>query len=157
VGRWGAATWEDEVDFYSVWPMLALLVALWAAAATPLFRAADSAPIPSRSRVETLTVFAAFSRWRSSSPRRPLPQLHPGRPLAPAANRLYALLGPFGVALFFMITGLSVLVADPGQAGPAGLGEALYRPHLPHRTDLLGSRRRRDVDHPGPDRFSRSA
>jgi peptidoglycan/LPS O-acetylase OafA/YrhL len=94
------------LDAFSAWPAIVLLAGLWALAATPLFKAADSPPIPSDQRVSSLDglrgflalsvflhhlgIYDGFLRsgvWR------------------PPQDRLYALLGPFGVAIFFMITG----------------------------------------------------
>ena len=94
------------MGFYSVWPMLALLVAVWAVVATPLFRAADSPPIPSRSRVETLDGLRGFLALAVFFHHGALYHTFIQDGLwRPPPDRLYALLGPFGVALFFMITG----------------------------------------------------
>jgi peptidoglycan/LPS O-acetylase OafA/YrhL len=94
------------VDFYSIWPAMVLLAALFLLVATPLFQAADSPPIPARSRVSTLdglrgflalSVFlhhgAVYHSFIQDSVWRTPP------------DRLYGLLGSFGVSIFFMITG----------------------------------------------------
>lgn len=94
------------MGFYSTWPMLALLVGLWAVTATPLFRAADSPPIPSRSRVETLDGLRGFLALAVFFHHGALYHTYIQDGLwRPPPDRLYALLGPFGVAIFFMITG----------------------------------------------------
>jgi peptidoglycan/LPS O-acetylase OafA/YrhL len=94
------------LDYYSVWPFFLEIGLLLAIAATPLFRAADSPPIPTNRRIGTfdglrgflaLSVFfhhtavyhdyLCMGIWRSPS------------------SRFYLLLGPAGVSMFFMITG----------------------------------------------------
>lgn len=94
------------LDYYSVWPFFLEIGLLLAIAATPLFRAADSPPIPTSNRIgsfDGLRGFLALSVffhhtavyhdylrtafWRSPT------------------SRFYLLLGPAGVSMFFMITG----------------------------------------------------
>jgi len=94
------------VRYDSVWPMLVVLAALLMIAATPLFKAADSPPIPTRSRVGTLDGLRGFLALAVFFHHAALYHsfIQDGR-WRPPSDRLYGLLGSFGVSLFFMITG----------------------------------------------------
>jgi peptidoglycan/LPS O-acetylase OafA/YrhL len=107
------------LDYYSVWPFFLEIGLLLAIAATPLFRAADSPPIPTSNRISSfdglrgflaLSVFFHHTAvyhdylrtgiWRSPT------------------SRFYLLLGPAGVSMFFMITGhlfYSQLLKEKGR------------------------------------------
>jgi peptidoglycan/LPS O-acetylase OafA/YrhL len=103
----------------SPWAPALLLILLFALAATPLFRPADSPPIAAGRRVSTLdglrgflalSVFIhhtlVYRTWLAEGVVRE------------PADRLYAFLGPFGVSQFFMITGFlfwSQVVARSGK------------------------------------------
>jgi peptidoglycan/LPS O-acetylase OafA/YrhL len=94
------------VSYYSIWPMLALLVALFGLAATPLFKAADSPPSPTRSRVQTLDGLRGFLALAVFFHHGALYHTYiQDGAWRPPSDRLYGLLGSFGVSMFFMITG----------------------------------------------------
>jgi peptidoglycan/LPS O-acetylase OafA/YrhL len=94
------------LDYYSIWPFFIELGVVLAIAATPLFRAADSPPIPASGRIENfdglrgflaLSVFFHHTAVYHQYLRYRIWEFPP--------SRFYALLGPAGVAMFFMITG----------------------------------------------------
>lgn len=94
------------MSFYSVWPMLVVLGAILAIAATPMFKAADSPPIPTRSRVGTLDGLRGFLALAVFFHHGALYHSYLTDHLWRAPpDRFYALLGPLGVSVFFMITG----------------------------------------------------
>ena len=95
-----------DVSFDSVWPMVVILAVVLAVAGTPLFKAADSPPIPARSRVGTLDGLRGFLALAVFFHHGALYHsfIQDGLWRAPS-DRLYGLLGPFGVSMFFMITG----------------------------------------------------
>jgi peptidoglycan/LPS O-acetylase OafA/YrhL len=86
--------------------MVAVLAAIFGIAATPLFKAADSPPIPARSRVGTLDGLRGFLAlavfFHHGALYHSYLQDHLWRP---PPDRFYGLLGPLGVSVFFMITG----------------------------------------------------
>jgi peptidoglycan/LPS O-acetylase OafA/YrhL len=94
------------MDFYSVWPFFGSLAVLLALAATPLFAAADVPPNPRPNRVKTVdglrgflalaVVFHHVAAYHAF--------IVDGRWVEPP-SRFYALLGPIGVSMFFMVTG----------------------------------------------------
>jgi peptidoglycan/LPS O-acetylase OafA/YrhL len=107
------------MSVYSIAPFFGCMILLIAFASTPLFAAADAPPSSRPQRVVTLdglrgflalAVFfhhsSIYNRFLLGAPW----QLPPSRP--------YALMGPMGVAFFFMITGYlfwSRLLAEHGQ------------------------------------------
>ncbi|HEX4181707.1 MAG TPA: acyltransferase [Caulobacteraceae bacterium] len=107
------------VGYYSIWPTIGVLAAILMAAATPLFRAADSPPIPARQRVGTLDGLRGFLALAVFFHHGALYHTYIQDGLwRPPPDRLYALLGPFGVAMFFMITGFlfwSQLIEKQGR------------------------------------------
>lgn len=94
------------LGYYSAWLFFIEIALLLAVAATPLFRAADSPPIPAESRVVNLDGLRGFLAlsvfFHHSAVYHTLfatgAWTYPG-------TRFYFLLGGFGVAFFFMITG----------------------------------------------------
>jgi peptidoglycan/LPS O-acetylase OafA/YrhL len=94
------------VSYYSVLPTVVLLLVYLVLASTPLFQAADSPPISTRSRVSTLDGLRGFLALAVFFHHGALyhTYIQDGLWRVPP-DRLYALLGPFGVSMFFMITG----------------------------------------------------
>jgi peptidoglycan/LPS O-acetylase OafA/YrhL len=94
------------LGYYSVWLYFIEIAVLLAVAATPLFRAADSPPIPAETRVVNLDGLRGFLAlsvfFHHAAVYHTLfatgTWTYPG-------TRFYFLLGGFGVAFFFMITG----------------------------------------------------
>ena len=86
--------------------MAVILVGLLLISSTPLFAAADSPPIATASRVSTLDGLRGFLALSVLFHHAALYHTYmaDGRWLPPP-DRLYAMLGPFGVSIFFMITG----------------------------------------------------
>jgi peptidoglycan/LPS O-acetylase OafA/YrhL len=107
------------LDYYSVWPFFLEIGLLLAIAATPLFRAADSPPIPTSNRVGTfdgLRGFLALSVFFHHTAVYH-DYLQTGFWQSPS-SRFYLLLGPAGVSMFFMITGYlfySQLLREKGR------------------------------------------
>ena len=107
------------LDFDSPWPCAAVLLGLLAFAATPLMKAADSPPIPAGRRISTLdglrgflALFVFFHHTAIFRERALYGTIDP------PADRFFALLGPLGVSVFFMITGFlfwSQLIAAQGR------------------------------------------
>lgn len=94
------------IGYYSAWPLVLILAALLALAATTLFRAADSPPSPTATRVSTLDGLRGFLALAVFFHHAALYHTFIQDGLwQPPSDRLYALLGPFGVSMFFMITG----------------------------------------------------
>jgi peptidoglycan/LPS O-acetylase OafA/YrhL len=94
------------LDYFSVWPFFLEIGLLLAIAATPLFRAADSPPIPTTNRIgsfDGLRGFLALSVFFHHTAVYH-DYLRTGTWQSPS-SRFYLLLGPFGVSMFFMITG----------------------------------------------------
>ena len=94
------------LDFFSVWPFFVEIGLLLVLVATPVFRAADSPPIPATNRIETfdgLRGFLALSVFFHHSVVYH-DYLRTGNWNAPESH-FYLLVGPAGVAAFFMITG----------------------------------------------------
>jgi peptidoglycan/LPS O-acetylase OafA/YrhL len=105
--------------FYAEWPFFACMAALLVLASTPAFRAADTPPSPRPNRLGTLdglrgflalaVVFnhvAVYHKFLLSGQ------------WTPAPSRFYALLGPIGVSMFFMVTGYlfwSRLIGERGK------------------------------------------
>jgi peptidoglycan/LPS O-acetylase OafA/YrhL len=94
------------IGYYSIWPSFVELAVLLACVATPLFRAADSPPIPSNHRIDTLdglrgflalSVFFHHAAVYQQYLRYGFWDLPP--------DGFYSLSGQFGVSIFFMITG----------------------------------------------------
>jgi peptidoglycan/LPS O-acetylase OafA/YrhL len=99
--------------------MVLVLGLIYGVAATPLFKAADSPPIPTRSRVESLDGLRGFLALAVFFHHGVLyhTYIQDGR-WTPPTDRLYGLLGSFGVAMFFMITGFlfwSQILAKKGR------------------------------------------
>lgn len=95
-----------NLDFYSIWPSALVLMLLTALAGSPLMKAAESAPVPTPSRVETLDGLRGFLALAVFFHHGALYHTYILDGLwRPPANRFYALLGPLGVSVFFMITG----------------------------------------------------
>jgi hypothetical protein len=94
------------VGFYATWPFFGCLAVLLALARLPLFTAADTPPSPRPDRVATLDglrgflALAVFFHHAAIYHR----FLRDGAWVLPP-SRFYALLGPVGVSVFFMITG----------------------------------------------------
>jgi peptidoglycan/LPS O-acetylase OafA/YrhL len=108
-----------DVSYYSVWPIILILIALLAVVATPLFKAADSPPIPARSRIGSLDGLRGFLALAVFFQHGALyhTYIRDGLWVLPT-NRLYGLLGSFGVSMFFMITGFlfwSQILAKKGR------------------------------------------
>jgi peptidoglycan/LPS O-acetylase OafA/YrhL len=94
------------ISYYSPWPPVLILLALLAFAATPLFSGADSPPNPTASRVSTLDGLRGFLALSVFFSHAAIYHTYiQGRPWGAPPERFYALLGPLGVAIFFMITG----------------------------------------------------
>jgi peptidoglycan/LPS O-acetylase OafA/YrhL len=94
------------LDYFSVWPFFLEIGLLLALAATPLLRAADAPPIPAASRIgafDGLRGFLALSVFFHHTAVYH-DYLRTGIWASPT-SRFYLLLGPFGVSMFFMITG----------------------------------------------------
>jgi peptidoglycan/LPS O-acetylase OafA/YrhL len=94
------------LGYYSIWPFFLEIGLLLAIAATPLLRAADSPPIPTKRRVETLDglrgflALSVFFHHASVYQRFLRYQVWEFPP-----SRFHKLLGGLSVAMFFMITG----------------------------------------------------
>ena len=94
------------MGFYAAWPFFLCLAVLLALARLPLFAAADTPPSPRPDRVATLDglrgflALAVFFHHATIYHR----FLRDGAWVLPP-SRFYALLGPVGVSVFFMITG----------------------------------------------------
>ena len=94
------------MGFYATWPFFLCLAVLLALARLPLFAAADTPPSPRPDRVATLDglrgflALAVFFHHATIYHR----FLRDGAWVLPP-SRFYALLGPVGVSVFFMITG----------------------------------------------------
>jgi len=107
------------LDYFSVWPFFAALGLLLAIAATPLFRAADSPPIPAPNRIgafDGLRGFLALSVFFHHAAIEH-GYLETGKWM-PSPSRFYSRLGEAGVAMFFMITGFlfySQLLKEKGR------------------------------------------
>jgi peptidoglycan/LPS O-acetylase OafA/YrhL len=94
------------VDFFAHWPPVLILAALFGLVTTPLFKAADGPPIPTRKRISTLDGLRGFLALSVFFHHAAIFHSYiQGEPWGPPPDRLYALLGPLGVAMFFMITG----------------------------------------------------
>jgi len=94
------------LDYFSVWPFFLEIALLLGIAATPLFRAADSPPIPASNRIgafDGLRGFLALSVFFHHTAVYH-DYLRTGVWASPS-SRFYLLLGPAGVSMFFMITG----------------------------------------------------
>lgn len=94
------------IGYYSVWPSFVELGLLLACVAMPLFRVADSPPIPSNHRIDTLDGLRGFLAlsvfFHHAAVYQQYLRYHVWD-LPPAG--FYSLSGPFGVSIFFMITG----------------------------------------------------
>ncbi len=94
------------MGFYSVWPFFGCLAVLLALARLPVFTAVDTPPSPHFNRVATLDglrgflALAVFFHHAAIYHRFLLDGVWALPP-----SRFYALLGPVGVSVFFMITG----------------------------------------------------
>jgi len=94
------------LGYYSAWLYFIEIALLLAVAATPLFRAADSPPIPAERRLvnlDGLRGFAALSVFFNHAA--VYHTLFATGAWTYPGTRFYFLLGGFGVAFFFMITG----------------------------------------------------
>lgn len=107
------------MGYFSVWPMLAVLAGLFVLAMAPAFRAADTPPIPTHHRVETLDGLRGFLALAVFFHHGALYHDYIRTGLwQPPSDRVFALLGSFGVSMFFMITGFlfwSQLLAKKGR------------------------------------------
>ena len=94
------------LDYYSVWPFFLEIGLLLAIAATPLFRAADSPPIPTSNRISSFDGLRGFLALSVFFHHTAIyhDYLRTGIWQSPT-SRFYLLLGPAGVSMFFMITG----------------------------------------------------
>ena len=94
------------LDFFSIWPFFAEIGILLALVATPLFRAADSPPIPTPNRIDTLDGLRGFLALSVFFHHTAVyhDYLQTGNWKSPN-SRFYLHVGPAGVAVFFMITG----------------------------------------------------
>lgn len=107
------------LDYFSVWPFFVSLGLLLAIAATPLFRAADSPPIPTTNRIGTfdgLRGFLALSVFFHHAAVEHQ-YLDTGKWMRSPSN-FYTVLGGGGVSMFFMITGFlfySQLLKEKGR------------------------------------------
>src|ERR1700693_1014771 len=108
-----------RLGFYSVWPFFVCLAVLLALASTPAFAAADTPPSPHPNRLKALdglrgflalaVVFSHVAVYHDF--------LLSGQWHLPP-SRFYALLGPIGVSMFFMVTGYlfwSRLIRERGR------------------------------------------
>jgi peptidoglycan/LPS O-acetylase OafA/YrhL len=108
------------LGYYSAWLYFVEIAFLLAVAATPLFRADDSPPIPAERRVvnlDGLRGFAALSVFFNHAA--VYHTLFATGAWTYPGTRFYFLLGGFGVAFFFMITGYlfySQLLRSNGKA-----------------------------------------
>jgi peptidoglycan/LPS O-acetylase OafA/YrhL len=99
-------TGEVLLGYYSIWPFFVEIGLVLAIIATPLYRVADSSPIPSTSRVETLDglrgflALGVFFHHASVYQQYLRYQIWEFPP-----SHFHLLLGPAAVAVFFMITG----------------------------------------------------
>ena len=97
---------QHLLNFYSVWPFFVETALIVALVSTPVFRAADTPPIPTKVRVRTLDglrgylALSVFFHHAVIYHR----YMDQGLWLEPP-TRFYAALGPIAVAMFFMITG----------------------------------------------------
>jgi peptidoglycan/LPS O-acetylase OafA/YrhL len=94
------------LGYYSVWPFFLEIAILMAIVSTPLFRAANSPPIPASNRVETLDGLRGFLALSVFFHHAAVYQqyLHYGIWGNPP-SQFHTLLAQRGVAMFFMITG----------------------------------------------------
>jgi peptidoglycan/LPS O-acetylase OafA/YrhL len=94
------------IGYYSVWPSCLEIGLLLACVATPLFRSADSPPIPSTGRIDTLDGLRGFLAlsvfFHHAAVYQQYLRYHVWD-LPPIG--VYSLAGQFGVSMFFMITG----------------------------------------------------
>jgi peptidoglycan/LPS O-acetylase OafA/YrhL len=94
------------LGYFSVWPFFLEIGLLLAVAATPLYRAADSPPIPTSSRIETLDGLRGFLALGVFFHHAAIYHQYLSTSIWGAPpSRFYLLVGPAGVAMFFMITG----------------------------------------------------
>jgi peptidoglycan/LPS O-acetylase OafA/YrhL len=103
---WCVLEGERLLGYYSVWPFFIEIGVVLAIAATPLFRAADSPPIPVSGRIENfdgLRGFLALSVFFHHTAVYHQYLAHWIWAFPP--SRFYSLLGGAGVSMFFMITG----------------------------------------------------
>lgn len=92
--------------YFSIWPFVAEIGILFVIAATSPFAAADSPPIPERSRLENLDGLRGFLALSVFFHHAAVyhQYLQTGRWGFPP-SRFYTLLGSVGVSMFFMVTG----------------------------------------------------
>jgi peptidoglycan/LPS O-acetylase OafA/YrhL len=94
-----------NLDFYSLWPFFACLVLLYGLASLPILSAADSPPSPRGNRLVAMDGLRGFLAFAVVFHHVAVYHhfLQTGEWVMPPSH-VFAMLGPFGVSVFFLIT-----------------------------------------------------